>query len=50
MSPLETFFAFSFVSVSAVAMLATWWRYLPTLIAFYRTVVSDRQRTLAKYM
>lgn len=50
MPPLETFFTFSFVSVFAAAMLATCWRYLPRMIAFYRTIVSDRQRTLAKYI
>ena len=39
MSPFETFFAFGFVSILAVALLATGYRYMPTLIAFYRIIV-----------
>jgi hypothetical protein len=36
MSPFETFFAFGFVCTFALALIATWLRYLPTLIALYR--------------
>lgn len=36
MSPCATFFAFSFVSTLAVALLATCLSFLPTLIALYR--------------
>ena len=39
MSPFETFFAFGFVSILAVALLATGYRYMPTLIALYRILV-----------
>lgn len=39
MSHFETFFAFGFVSTMAVALLATEWRYMPTLIALYRILV-----------
>ncbi len=38
MSPFETFFAFGFISTFAVALLATWFCYVPTLIALYRTL------------
>ena len=38
MSPLETFFTFSFVSTFAVALLATWFRYVPRLISLYRVL------------
>jgi len=50
MSPLEKFFAFSFVSTFAVAILATWWRYLPTLIAFYRSAIRDDRLNSPKYL
>jgi hypothetical protein len=39
MSPCETFFAFGFISTFTVALLATWFRYMPTLIALYRVIV-----------
>lgn len=39
MSPFETFFAFGFISTFTVALLATWFRYYPTLIALYRVIV-----------
>lgn len=38
MSPLETFVAFGFISTFAVALLATWFRYLPKLISLYRNI------------
>jgi hypothetical protein len=44
MSPLETFFACGFVSTFAVAILATWFRYLPTLISQYRILVDRLER------
>jgi hypothetical protein len=50
MSLLEKFFAFSFFSAFAVAILATWWRYLPTLITFYRSVIRDNRLSSAKYL
>lgn len=50
MSNLEQFFAFSFVSVFSVAILATWWRYLPTLIGMYRTVLHKNQAHSEKYL
>ena len=34
----ETFFAFGFVSILAVGLLATWFRFLPTLIALYQVI------------
>lgn len=49
MSPLEQFFAFSFVSVFSVTILATWLRYLPTLIKLYRIVTFDSQLPSKKY-
>lgn len=49
MSPLEQFFAFSFISVFSVAMLATWLRYFPTLIKLYRIVTFDNQLPSEKY-
>lgn len=39
MSPLETFFTCSFVSTFAVALIATWFNYLPTLISLYRVFI-----------
>lgn len=36
MSSFETFFACSFVSTFAVALIATWFRYVPALISLYR--------------
>ncbi|MBV8886688.1 MAG: hypothetical protein JO235_22210 [Chroococcidiopsidaceae cyanobacterium CP_BM_RX_35] len=38
MSPCETFFAFGFVSTLAVVLLASWFRFLPTLIALYQVI------------
>jgi hypothetical protein len=35
MSSLETFITFGFISTFAVALLATWFRYLPNLISLY---------------
>lgn len=49
MSPQEQYFAFSFVSVFSVAILATWFRYLPTLIKLYRTVATHNQMGEEKY-
>lgn len=40
MSALSTFFTFSFISTLAVAILATGWRYLPTLIALFQFQLS----------
>lgn len=40
MSVLEIFFTCSFISTSAVALLATWLRYLPNLISSYRVIVN----------
>jgi len=42
MSALEKFFTFSFISTFTVAFLATWWRYVPSIIAYYR-------RSMSKY-
>lgn len=39
MSPLETFFAFGFVSTFAVVILATLWYYLPTVTALYSILI-----------
>lgn len=50
MSPLEQFFTFSFISVFSVAILATWFRYLPTLISAYRTVLRKNQPHSEKYL
>lgn len=50
MSPLEQFFAFSFISVFSVAILATWFRYLPTLISVYRTVSRKNRQPSEKYL
>lgn len=44
MSPLETFFACGFISTFTVAILATWFRYLPTLIFRYRILVEHLER------
>lgn len=49
MSPLEQFFAFSFISVFSVTILATWLRYFPTLIKLYRIVTFDNQVPSKKY-
>jgi hypothetical protein len=49
MSPLEQFFAFSFISVFSVTILATWLRYFPTLIKLYRIVTFDNQVSSKKY-
>lgn len=46
MLPLETFFACSFVSTFAVAILATWFRYLPALISRYRIIVDYLDRLI----
>jgi hypothetical protein len=48
MSPLEKFFAFNFVSVFSVAILATWFRYLPSTIALYRNFSQSNQPNLKK--
>ena len=45
MPPLETFFACGFVSTFAVAILATWFRYLPALIFLYRILVYHLERS-----
>jgi len=45
MSPFETFFYVAFVSTAAVALLATWCRYLPTLIALYRFLIYQLNQT-----
>lgn len=39
MSAMENFFAFGFISVFAVFLLATWFRYLPTLVNLYRIIM-----------
>lgn len=49
MTYLEQFFAFSFISVFSVAILATWLRYFPNLIKLYRTVINNQQFTSKKY-
>lgn len=50
MSPLETFIAFGFISTFAVALLATWFRYLPTLISLYRKLAyQSNQPSSQKY-
>lgn len=50
MSLFETFFAYSFVSTLAVALLATGYRYMPTLISLYRIVVYQwKQPIPSKY-
>jgi hypothetical protein len=53
MSPFETFFSVAFVSTASVALLATWYRYLPTLITLYRFLVCKLNQTemerVAKY-
>lgn len=48
MSPQEKFFAFSFISVFSVTLLATWLRYYPTLIVLYRALVNSNARNSAK--
>lgn len=49
MSLIETFFAFSFVCIIAVALLATVYRYMP-LIALYKLLVYQwKQPIPAKY-
>lgn len=48
MAPLEQFFAFSFVSVFSVALLATWLRYSPNLNALNRTFLQNHQYKSAK--
>ncbi len=50
MSPLEQFFTFSFISVSFVAILATWFRYSPTLINLYRTALRNNGHHSEKYL
>ncbi|URD50876.1 MULTISPECIES: hypothetical protein [Chroococcidiopsis] len=40
MSILEKFFTFGFVSTFSVALIATWWRYIPSIIATYRKIMS----------
>lgn len=40
MSALEKFFTFSFISTFAVAFLATWWCYVPSIIAYYRKAMT----------
>lgn len=40
MSPLEVFFACGFVSTFAVALIASWMRYLPAIVSFYRIFVN----------
>ena len=40
MSVLEIFFACSFISTFAVALLATWLRYVPNLIFSYRVTIN----------
>ncbi len=50
MTPFETFFAFGFVSAVAVALLATGYRYMPTLISLYRILVYQwKQPIPSKY-
>ncbi|MBV8886252.1 MAG: hypothetical protein JO235_19985 [Chroococcidiopsidaceae cyanobacterium CP_BM_RX_35] len=48
MSSFETFFAFSFVSTTAVALLVTWFRYLPTLIASYHFLAYQLEQSEPK--
>ncbi|MBV9388030.1 MAG: hypothetical protein JOZ78_16525 [Chroococcidiopsidaceae cyanobacterium CP_BM_ER_R8_30] len=48
MSNFETFFAFSFVSTAAVALLATWFRYLPVLIVTYRSLSYQLEQSAPK--
>lgn len=50
MSPLEKFFAFSFISVFSVTLLATWLRYYPTLIVLYRTILNSNARNSKKHL
>jgi hypothetical protein len=40
MSVLEKFFTFSLISTFAVAFLATWWRYVPGIVAYYRKAMT----------
>ncbi len=40
MSTLEIFFACSFISTFAVALIATWVRYLSAFISLYRIVIN----------
>jgi len=49
-SLLETFFAFSFISTLAVALLATGYRYLPTIITLYRILAYQWQPVPSKYV
>lgn len=50
MLPIEVFFNFGLVSTFAVALIATGYRYLATLIALYRILVYQwQQPTPSKY-
>jgi hypothetical protein len=40
MSVLEKFFTFGLISTFTVAILATWWRYVPSIIASERKIMS----------
>lgn len=50
MSPLEQFFTFGFISIFSVAILATWFCYLSSLIRVYRTVLRKKQQHSEKYL
>ena len=45
MSALEKFFTFGFVSTFSVAIVATWWRYVPNVINSYRKIMSKSTHT-----
>jgi hypothetical protein len=50
MSTLETFFAFSFVSILAVALLSTGYRLATALIALYKIFVYQQNQPIpSKY-
>lgn len=42
--PSLEFFTFGFISTFTVAMLATWWRYVPSILASYPKDTSKYQR------
>lgn len=47
MSTIETFFAFSFASTIAVALLATGYRCAPMLISLYRVLVYQQNQPIS---
>ncbi len=50
MSPLEIFFTFGFISVFAVAILATLFQYLPRLIFLLSIFAANNRHSSEKYL